>query len=122
MVNGSLQIHTARMLGLFLEFMADYKAQSTNQAISIILMDFGTITSCVFVSPQVAIGQLCLRFNGLVPIQHLLSSVFGAEADAPVFKLSIIPVRSLIIRIDPSHTGDQIQIMAMRTDIRSIQR
>ena len=122
MVNGSLQIHTARMLGLFLEFMADYKAQSTNQAISIILMDFGTITSCVFVSPQIAIGKLCLGFNSPMLLQYFLPPIFGTDAAAPVFKLSMVPIGGIVIRINTPHTCNQIQIMAMRTDIRSIQR
>ena len=90
MQDGTLGVNPHRVFRARPEFLGHQKSETANEAVHVVLVDFRAVIRSVVVSPEVAVFDLRLRFHRPGPAKVEFVAVFGAGAEAPVFKIAAV--------------------------------
>ena len=121
MENRGLEIDPSCMVSAAVEFPAQYEAQAAYEAVGVILVHLCPISGGVVVTPEVMVRELYLGFDAPATAQGFLPAVFGAQAHAPVLEFPVVTVGCGVVGIDAAHPGDEVQVMAMGTDVGAVE-
>lgn len=76
----------------------------------------------IVLAAQEVVGQLGLRFHEPAAAHVFLSAIFGTGTEGPVVKVAAVAVGGLIIGTETPDFRDEIQIMALVTHFRRVER
>ena len=88
MQNGTLGVNPDRVFRTRPEFLGHQETETAHEAVRVVLIDFRPVVRGVVVTPEVAVFDLRLRFNGPGPAKVEFVAVFGAGAEAPVLEIA----------------------------------